>query len=118
MLRYLAAGQGHKINHRPLLWAQAKQIRPEIRLGYAPPWKLKTGGYQWACSGIGVSSKSPNKEAAWKFVQYLYSKTVSVQMTKTISLPWATKAAMASLSGSSDPILRYVPDFSTQDTRS
>ena len=118
MLEYLAAGQVDTIIDGPFIWSKAKQISPNIRLAYAPPWKLKTGGYQWACSGIGVSSKSPNKEAAWKFVQYLYSPTVSVQMTKTISLPWATKAAMASLSGSSDPILRYVPDFSTQDTRS
>jgi ABC-type glycerol-3-phosphate transport system substrate-binding protein len=118
MLEYLAAGQVDTIIDGPFIWSKAKQISPNIRLAYAPPWKLKTGGYQWACSGVGLSSRSPNKEAAWKFLQYLYSSKVSVQMTKTISLPWATKAAMASLTGSPDPILRYIPDFAGQDARS
>ena len=62
-----------------------------------------------------MSAKSPNKEAAWRFLQYLYSPDVSVSMTKAISLPWATKAAMDSLKGSTDPILKYIPDFANQD---
>ena len=118
MLEYLAAGQVDTTIDGPFIWTKAKQVNPNIRIAYAPPWKLKTGGYQWSCSGLGLNAKSQNKEAAWRFMRYLYSRPASVQMTKTISLPWATKAAMASLSGSADPILRYVPDFASQDTRS
>jgi multiple sugar transport system substrate-binding protein len=117
MLEYLAAGQVDTTIDGPFIWTKAKQVNPNIRIAYAPPWKLKTGGYQWSCSGLGLNAKSQNKEAAWRFMRYLYSRPASVQMTKTISLPWATKAAMASLAGSADPILRYVPDFASQDTR-
>jgi multiple sugar transport system substrate-binding protein len=118
MLEYLAAGQVDTIIDGPFIWSKAKQVNPNVRIAYAPPWKLKTGGYQWACSGVALNAKSQNKDAAWKFLRYLYSQSAAVQMTKTISLPWATKAAMASLSGSSDPILRYIPDFANQDARS
>jgi multiple sugar transport system substrate-binding protein len=117
MLEYLAAGQVDTTIDGPFIWTKAKQVNPNIRIAYAPPWKLKTGGYQWSCSGLGLNAKSQNKEAAWRFMRYLYSRPASVQMTKTISLPWATKAAMASLAGSADPILRYVPDFASQDTK-
>jgi multiple sugar transport system substrate-binding protein len=117
MLEYLAAGQVDTTIDGPFIWTKAKQVNPNIRIAYAPPWKLKTGGYQWSCSGLGLNAKSQNKEAAWRFMRYLYSRPASVQMTKTISLPWATRAAMASLAGSADPILRYVPDFASQDTR-
>lgn len=117
MLEYLAAGQVDTTIDGPFIWTKAKQVNPNIRIAYAPPWKLKTGGYQWSCSGLGLNAKSQNKEAAWRFMRYLYSRPASVQMTKTISLPWATKAAMASLAGSADPILRYVPDFASQDAR-
>ena len=117
MLEYLAAGQVDTTIDGPFIWTKAKQVNPNVRIAYAPPWKLKTGGYQWSCSGLGLNAKSQNKEAAWRFMRYLYSRPASVQMTKTISLPWATKAAMASLAGSADPILRYVPDFASQDAR-
>jgi ABC-type glycerol-3-phosphate transport system substrate-binding protein len=118
MLEYLASGQVQTIIDGPFIWTKAKQIDPAIRLAYAPPWRAKTGGYLWSCSGIGMSAKSPNKEAVWRFIQYLYSRDVSVTMTRLISLPWATKAAMDSLKGSTDPILRYIPDFAAQDPRS
>jgi ABC-type glycerol-3-phosphate transport system substrate-binding protein len=115
MLEYLASGQVTTIIDGPFIWSKAKQIDPNIKLAYAPAWRARTGGYLWSCSGVGMSAKSPNKDAAWKFLQYLYSKDVSVNMTKTISLPWATKAALESLKGTSDPILKYIPDFANQD---
>jgi ABC-type glycerol-3-phosphate transport system substrate-binding protein len=64
-----------------------------------------------------MNAKSQHKEEAWAFIKYLYSADVAVKMTKTISLPWATKAAMDSLKGSDDPILRYIPDFANQDAK-
>lgn len=117
MLEYLAAGQVTSIIDGPFIWSKAKQIDPNIKLAYAPPWRAQAGGYLWSCSGVGMSAKSPNKDAAWRFVRYLYSRDVSVTMTKTISLPWATKAALQSLQGTSDPILRHVPEFANQDAR-
>lgn len=118
MLEYVASGQVYTIIDGPFIWTKAKQIDPNIRLAYAPPWRARTGGYLWSCSGVGISTKSPNKDAAWKFLQYLYSGDVSVNMTKVISLPWATKSAMGSLKGSPDPILKYIPEFASQDPRS
>jgi ABC-type glycerol-3-phosphate transport system substrate-binding protein len=115
MLEYLAGGQVPTIIDGPFIWSKAKQIDANIKLAYAPPWRARAGGYLWSCSGVGMSAKSPNKEAAWKFLQYLYSRDVSVNMTKTISLPWATKAALESLKGSSDPILKNIPEFANQD---
>jgi len=115
MLEYVAGGRVPTIIDGPFIWSKAKQIDPNIKLAYAPAWRARAGGYLWSCSGVGMSAKSPNKEAAWRFLQYLYSPDVSVSMTKAISLPWATKAAMDSLKGSSDPILKYIPDFANQD---
>ena len=116
MLEYVASGQVPSIIDGPFIWSKAKQIDPKIKLAYAPAWRAHTGGYFWSCSGVGMSAKSPNKDAAWKFLQYLYSRDVSVNMTKTISLPWATKAALESLKSSTDPILKNLPDFSNQDS--
>ena len=115
MLEYVASGQVPTIIDGPFIWSKAKQIDPNIKLAYAPAWRAAAGGYLWSCSGVGMSAKSPNKDAAWKFLQYLYSRDVAVNMTKTISLPWATKAALESLKGSSDPILKNIPDFANQD---
>ncbi len=115
MLGSLASEQVTTFIDGPFSWSKAKQIDPNIKLAYAPAWRARTGGYLWSCSGVGVSAKSPNKDAAWKFLQYLYSKDVSINMTKTISLPWATKPALESLKGTSDPILKYIPDFANQD---
>jgi ABC-type glycerol-3-phosphate transport system substrate-binding protein len=115
MLEYLAGGQVPTIIDGPFIWSKAKQIDPNIKLAYAPAWRARSGGYLWSCSGVGISAKSPNKDAAWKFFQYLYSRDVSVNMTKTISLPWATKSALESLKGTSDPILKNIPEFANQD---
>jgi multiple sugar transport system substrate-binding protein len=115
MLEFLASGQVKTVIDGPFIWSKAKQIDPKIQLTYAPAWRARSGGYFWGTSGIGMSAKSPNKEAAWRFIQYLYSRDVSINMTKTISLPWATKAAMNSLKGSSDPMLKHIPEFANQD---
>jgi ABC-type glycerol-3-phosphate transport system substrate-binding protein len=115
MLEFVASGQVPTVIDGPFIWTKAKQIDPDIKIAYAPAWKAKTGGYAWACSGVGMSAKSEHKEEAWEFLKYLYSDDVAVKMTQTVSLPWATKAALASLEGSEDPLLRYVPEFANQD---
>ncbi|GIK37297.1 MAG: sugar ABC transporter substrate-binding protein [Chloroflexota bacterium] len=115
MLEYVASGQVPSVIDGPFIWTKAKQIDPEIKIAYAPAWKDKTGGYSWACSGVGISANSPNKEAAWEFVKYLYSDEVSVDMTQKVSLLWGTNAAVESLKGSDDPLLANVPDFANQD---
>jgi len=115
MLEFLASGQVNTVIDGPFIWSKAKQIDANIKLAYAPAWRAQTGGYFWGTSGVGMSAKSQNKDAAWKFIQYLYSRDASVGMTKAISLPWATKAAMDSLKGSSDPMLSQIPAFASQD---
>lgn len=101
----------------PFIWTNVHQKNSKIRLAFAPPWKDKTGGYSWACSGLAVNSKSPNQAQAWQFLKYIYSAPVSRMMTKQVRLPWATKAGIASLKGSKDPILRYIPRFASQDPK-
>jgi multiple sugar transport system substrate-binding protein len=117
MLEYLASGQVNSIIDGPFIWTKAKQIDPNIKIAYAPPWHARTGGYLWSCSGVAMSSKSPNKDAAWTFLKYLYSQPVSIMMTKAVSLPWADKSAMDSLKGSSDPMLRYAWQMASQDSQ-
>jgi ABC-type glycerol-3-phosphate transport system substrate-binding protein len=115
MLEFIASEQVPAAIDGPFIWTKAKQITPDIRMAYAPAWTAETGGYSWACSGMGISANSPHKEEAWEFMKYLYSDEVSVDMTEKLSLLWATDAAVASLEGSEDPLLRYVPEFVNQD---
>ena len=115
MLEYIGSGQVDSIIDGPFIWTKAKQIDPNIKLAYAPPWRARTGGYAWGCSGVAMSAKSPNKEAAWQFVKYLYSQPASLMMTKAVSLPWADKFSMDSLNGSTDPMLRYAGQMANQD---
>ena len=115
MLEFVASGQTSAIIDGPFIWTKAKQIDPDIRIAYAPAWRHKTGGYSWACSGMGIAANSPHKEEAWEFFKYIYSDEVSLHMTKTVSLLWATNAAVDSLAESDDPMLRYIPDFANQD---
>ncbi len=114
-LELVASGQVPSIIDGPFVWTKAKQIDPDIKMAYAPPWKDKTGGYSWACSGVALGAKSQNKEMAWEFIEYLYSKDVALKMTETVNLPWATNDAMESLEGSDNPMLKYIPQFANQD---
>lgn len=114
-LEYFATGQTASTINGPYILTQARQTNPNINVAYAPPWTAKTGGYSWACSGIALATNSPHKDAAWEFIKYLYSDPVATKMTKQVSLPWATKAGLASLEGSSDPMLKDIPKFANQD---
>lgn len=115
MLEFIATGQTACIIDGPFILSKAQQYDPEIRLAYAPAWSAETGGYLWAGSGLGINAKSEQKDAVWKFFQYMYSDEVSIDMTAAVSYPWATKAAMSSLSDSDDPMLSQIPDMANQD---
>ncbi len=114
MLEFVASEQTACLIDGPFILTKAKQITPDIKIAYAPAWKAKTGGYSWASSGMAMSANSEHKDEAWKFIKYIYSDEVAIDMTKTISLPWATKVAIDSIKGSTDPMLKYVPDFMNQ----
>ncbi len=87
----------------------AKQIKPDIHVAYAAAWCDKTCGYQWGGSGVAISAKSQHKKEAWEFIKFLLSDETSIYLTKAKSIPFATKAAIASLSSSDDPILKQIP---------
>ena len=87
----------------------AKQTNPDINVAYAPAWCDATCGYQWGGSGLAISANTEKKDAAWQFIKYLLSEEVSLKMTETAGIPFATNAAVASLEGSDDPILMHIP---------
>ncbi len=50
-------------------------INPKLRFHISPIPQLQGNAVAWASYWVeGVSSKSPNQDAAWKFVQYMTSK--------------------------------------------
>jgi multiple sugar transport system substrate-binding protein len=95
----------------------AKQISPSIRVAYPPAWCDKTCGYQWAGSGLAISSKSQHKKEAWEFIKFLLSDETSTYLTKAKSIPFATKAAISSLASSDDPILKQIPTMLNGDPK-
>lgn len=95
----------------------AKQIKPDIHVAYPTAWCDKTCGYQWAGSGLAMSAKSKHKKEAWEFIKFLLSEKTSVEMTKQMSIPFATKAAIASLETSDDPILKQIPAMLNGDPK-
>ena len=100
----------------PFAQIVAKQISPDIQLAFPPAWKEgASGGYVWAGSGLAISSNSAHKKEAWEFIKFLLSDEIAVEMTKKVSIPFATKAALATLEGSEDPILGKIPAMMNQD---
>jgi multiple sugar transport system substrate-binding protein len=89
----------------------AKQVNPGIHVAYPQAWCDKTCGYQWAGSGLAMSSKSSHKAEAWEFIKFLLSEENTLYLTKKLSIPFGTNAAIASLKGSDDPILREIPQM-------
>lgn len=54
---------------------EVAQIAPALRFHIAPIPQLQGNSVSWGSYWVeGVSSKSPNQQAAWEFVQYLTSK--------------------------------------------
>jgi len=115
MLEFVINGQVAGIIDGPFILNKAREVDPDIRLAYAPAWRAETGGYLWAGSSLGMNAKSEKKEAVWKFFNYIYSDEVSTELTHAMSYPFSTKAAMASLADSDDPMLRMIPDMASQD---
>ncbi len=99
----------------PFEGTNAQQITPDIRAAYPTAWCDKTCGYQWSGSGLAISSKSQHKAEAWEFIKFLLSEENTIALTKAKSIPFATKAAIASLESSEDPILREIPQMLNGD---
>ncbi len=60
---------------------EVKSINPDLDFGIAPTPKLGDDKIAWASFWAeGVSSKSPNKEAAWKLLKYLSSREVQQKL--------------------------------------
>lgn len=111
----LAAGTAAAMMDGPFSQPIAQQANPDIRLAYAPAWKEKTGGYVWSGSGLSISANSTKKDAAWQFIKFLLSDENSVYLTEKTGVPFATKAAMDSITTSQNPILKEIPAMLNQD---
>lgn len=115
MAEFLASEQTVATIDGPFIPETIRAINPEVKMAYAPPWKDKTGGYSWACSGIAMPANSQHKEEAWEFINYLYSEKVSTEFAKKIAYVWATKAGLEWLGESDDPFVKWVPAMADQD---
>ena len=114
----LAAGTTAAMFDGPFAQVIAEQINPDIRLAFAPAWRdasSGSGGYVWAGSGLSISSNSKHKDEAWEFIKFLLSDEITVWLTEKNNIPYATKAAFASIEESDSPILREIPAMLTQD---
>lgn len=112
---FFATGKVAMTFDGPFIGTIAKQTNPDIRVAFAPAWRDKTGGYLVGGSGLAIAANSKHKEEAWALMQYLLSEDVSLMMTEATSIPFATKAAFASLKDSDDPILKEIPALMNQD---
>lgn len=95
----------------PFAGTIARQTDPDIEVAFAPAWCDETCGYQWGGSGLSIAANSEKKEAAWAFIQFLLSEEISIHMTQTVGLPFATNAAVALLEDSDNAILREIPSM-------
>jgi multiple sugar transport system substrate-binding protein len=112
---FLAAGTIASAWEGPFAETIAKQVNPKIRIAYAPAWHDKTGGYMWAGSGQAISANSQHKQEAWTFLKFLLSDETTLWMTQQVTIPFGSKAAVASLSKSDDLILKEIPAMLTND---
>ncbi len=62
-----------------------------------------------------MSAKSTHKAEAWEFIKFLLSDENTVALTKQLSIPFGTKAAIGSLTNSQDPILSKIPQMLNGD---
>jgi len=93
----------------PFAGTIARQTDPDIEVAFAPAWCDVTCSYQWSGSGLSIAANSEKQDAAWKFIKFLLSEEISKHMTETVGLPFATKAAVAMLADSDNPILKEIP---------
>ena len=116
IMELMAAGRLGMFTDGPFTATYLKGLNPDINIAYAPPWRDKTGGIVWNVTGIAMSAMSENKEEAWEFIKFLYSDEIASRLTDDImGAPVPTKAVMASLKESDNPVMREVPDLFAQD---
>ena len=112
----LAAGTIAATFEGPFAQTIAAQVKPDIHLAYPPAWHDKAGGYQWGGSGLAISSNSKHKEQAWEYIKFVLSDEISLWLTETATIPFATKAVFSSFKTSTDPILSQIPAMLNQDS--
>ena len=116
IMELMAAGRLGMFTDGPFTATYLKGLNPDINIAYAPPWRDETGGIVWNVTGIAMSAMSENKEEAWEFMKFLYSDEIAQRLTDEImGAPVPTKAVMASLRESDNPVMREVPDLFAQD---
>lgn len=99
----------------PFAGTIARQTDPDIQVAFAPAWCDVTCSYQWSGSGLSIAANSEKQDAAMQFIKFLLSEEISTHMTETAGLPFATKAAIAMLEGSDNPILKEIPPMMNAD---
>jgi len=112
---FFATGKIAMIFDGPFIGTIVKQTNPNARVAYSPAFKDVTGGYVWAGSGLAIARNSRYKNEAWLLLQYLMQEDVALKMTAARSVPFSSKAAFATLSSSTDPILKEIPAMLNQD---
>lgn len=116
IMELMAAGRLGMFTDGPFTATYLKGLNPDINIAYAPPWRDETGGIVWNVTGIAMSAMSENKDEAWEFMKFLYSDEIAQRLTDEImGAPVPTKAVMASLKESDNPVMREVPDLFAQD---
>ena len=116
IMELMAAGRLGMFTDGPFTATYLKGLNPDINIAYAPPWRDETGGIVWNVTGIAMSAMSENKDEAWEFMKFLYSDEIAQRLTDEImGAPVPTKAVMASLRESDNPVMREVPDLFAQD---
>jgi multiple sugar transport system substrate-binding protein len=116
IMELMAAGRLGMFTDGPFTATYLKSLNPDINIAYAPPWRDQTGGIVWNVTGIAMSAMSENKQEAWQFIKFLYSDEIASRLTDEImGAPVPTKAVMASLKESDNPVMREVPDLFAQD---
>ena len=116
IMELMAAGRLGMFTDGPFTATYLKGLNPDINIAYAPPWRDETGGIVWNVTGIAMSAMSENKDEAWEFIKFLYSDEIAQRLTDEImGAPVPTKAVMASLRDSDNPVMREVPDLFAQD---
>ena len=116
IMELMAAGRLGCFTDGPFTAAYLKNMNPDINIAYAPPWRDKTGGICWDRTGIAMTTLSTCKEETWEFMKFLYGDEVALILTNELfGAPVPSKAVMASLRTSDNPVFAAVPDLFGQD---
>lgn len=118
LVDFMKAGRIAAMFNGPWVRSKVRLDNPDIEVAFAPAWtdaQTGSGGYQWAGSGLAISSNSQHKDEAWRFIKFLLSDETSKWMAEQESVGYATQAAFDAFADSGDPILERYPNMMNQD---